>query len=576
MSRTRFRKLLPLVTTLALILPLLLALASPVSAATLCVKPGGPAPCYASIQDAVNAAGPGDVIDVYPNPSAYIESVDLGGHSGALTLRTVNAAGNPTPHTAKVNGGTTGPAFNTSSTHSGNVTINGFVVKTASGSGVGYDYHGIHLHVNSDVVIRNVTASNTGEDGIRVDIAGGSVTITDCTANGNDGDGIHLWNVGGNLTITGCTTNDNGDKGTQVQKKVGGDVLISDCTSNNNANEGIQVEEGAGGKVAITDCTANGNDGDNIYVHDVDGDVTITGCITNGDTDEEGIDVTNTDGDVTIRDCTANDNSQGGIEVRGTGGIVTISNCTAIGNGQNGTDPINVEGDVRITDSVFRLNEQEGVDLDGLDEAHLILVNGNIICDNEDGLWSDESTNAEANWWGDSSGPTHLGNPGGSGDTVIGSGPVDYTPWIDTVTASAPASVMAGSSAVVTFQFSDSAKTVFLGEGPGDLHGDPTFVVTTDNGTVTDPGFINAPNGVLQVTLVPASGGTATVTVDGPCGLDALAALATWEFVPEPGSVVLLASGLVGLAGYAGLRCGGSKQTSRRFGTFGRVITATR
>lgn len=615
-KRPLMRKLQPLLTTLSLILPLLFVLSTPVSAATVTVCATG---CdYPSITAAVAGETYPVTINVYPD--TYNESVDLYKAAGGdVTLNTVNAGGTPTPGTAIVDGGTTGEAFNTSLTHSGNITINGFVVKTAKGSGVGYDYLGIHLHVNSDVVIRNVTASNTGQDGIRVDEAGGSVTITDCTANDNEGDGIHLWDVVGNLTITGSTTNDNGDKGTQVEKKVGGDVLISDCTSNSNVNEGIQVQEGAGGKVTIRDCTANGNDGDNICVDLVDGDVTITGCITNGDTDEEGIDVSDTGGDVTIRDCTANDNSQGGIEVRRTGGIVTISNCTANGNNSDdgfyvgglalatasapdeddelevhveveeddepddleevekqGVRPTanggnvtitnctangnsdsgfrieDVNGDVKITASVARDNNDDGVQLDELGGTTL-LVNGSIICGNGDeGLQLSDSLTVDArgNWWGCTTGPGT-----GACDTIDeASGTANDTPWIDTIAASGPAAVMAGSSAVVTFQFSDSAKTVFLGEGPGDLHGDPTFIVTTDNGTVIDPGFINAPQGVLAATLMPAFGGTATVTVDGPCGLDAFITLEAWEFVPEPGSVVLLTSGLVGLAGYAGLR----------------------
>ena len=68
------------------------------------------------------------------------------------------------------------------------------------------------------------------------------------------------------------------------------------------------------------------------------------------------------------------------------------------------------------------------------------------------------------------------------------------------------------------------------------------------------------PNGTLKVTLVPDTGGTATVTVSGPCGLadlegsKAVLDVLAEEFVPEPGSVLLLGSGLMGLAGYAGLR----------------------
>ena len=57
---------------------------------------------------------------------------------------------------------------------------------------------------------------------------------------------------------------------------------------------------------------------------------------------------------------------------------------------------------------------------------------------------------------------------------------------------------------------------------------------------------------------VPEREGTATVTVTGPCGLGelegatAVLGVLAEEFVPEP--VLLLGSGLMGLAGYASLR----------------------
>jgi hypothetical protein len=83
---------------------------------------------------------------------------------------------------------------------------------------------------------------------------------------------------------------------------------------------------------------------------------------------------------------------------------------------------------------------------------------GNNIHDNYDGIWTHASpydnrsnnvfhfnniynntnsgmtipgaptVDAENNWWGDASGPTHAGNPGGSGDPV--SDDVNYTPWL--------------------------------------------------------------------------------------------------------------------------------------------------
>ena len=66
MSRKRsgLRKSLVVVGVLALVVPLLLAWAAPVSAATITVCASV---CdYTTIQDAVDAAGGGDVINIYP------------------------------------------------------------------------------------------------------------------------------------------------------------------------------------------------------------------------------------------------------------------------------------------------------------------------------------------------------------------------------------------------------------------------------------------------------------------------------------------------------------------------------
>jgi hypothetical protein len=72
---------------------------------------------------------------------------------------------------------------------------------------------------------------------------------------------------------------------------------------------------------------------------------------------------------------------------------------------------------------------------------------------------------------------------------------------------------------------------------------------------VASSGFIGDTEGRLAVTLTPAHAGTATVYVDGPCGPDGSIVVGVGaEFVPEPGSVLLLGSGLMGLAGYAALR----------------------
>ena len=542
---------------------------------------------YCKIQDAVIDATLGDTIHVYPRAGVYDEGVDLSAMEpdGDITLITVNAAGVPTPGTVTVDNHLDAPEFYTGDPpFDGDVTIDGFVLASYYGAidvSVGPKEAAVEggtelgPATSWDVEIRNVDASHTGGDGIVVS-AQGNVTIENCTTNDNEGVGILVGFASGDVTITGCTANDNHwpTTTTRIQGAptcytggicvvdVSGQAKIKESTANNNDQDGILVQPAPSGEagvasaltpdqVIIDRCTANQNELQGISVR-VLGDVTITNSTTNDngedgfyvggllDGDELGAILAVDGGDVTIENCTAKGNTTG-FYTWGIGGSLSIQACIAMDNynGLNLGYPWAAEGTL-VNGSIICGNEC-GVYLGGGDNFHL----GNAI----------PIPNLEGNWWGCPAGPEAAGcDPICQYDSIG----VDFTPWISKITASATVDpVNVGQPTVVSFQFSANPAAVYLGQGPGDLHGAPTFIVTTDNGTVVSSGFIGASEGRLEVTLTPAHTGTATVWVDGPCGLDqsiVLGVVAAAEFVPEPGTVLLLGSGLMGLAGYATLR----------------------
>jgi hypothetical protein len=317
----------------------------------------------------------------------------------------------------------------------------------------------------------------------------------------------------------------------------------------------------ADGNVMIADCVGQGSDLEGIVGWRVGGNVEITNC-TFATYFECAIYLWDVAGDVTISDSTAYDLGSCGILAYNVGGDVTIRRSTADFT-YWGLDLERVAGDIEVSGCLLRDNQSAGISLWHELGGGKVEIHGNIICENgRNGLKIGSpypvTLHAEGNWWGCAGGPGRKGC-----DSIDeGSGVVYFTPWINTISADTGGSrVEAGQPMEVRIRFSDADGTVFLGPGPGDPNGPPPFTVSTDNGILngqgpTVGGFIEGSDGVLNVTLVPERAGTATLTVVGPCGLEGELTLESplEEFVPEPGTVLLLGGGLMGLAAYAGLR----------------------
>lgn len=433
-------------------------------------------PCFTTIQEAVNNAGPAPA-EVFVFPGAYAESVDLSlmgsdiaGAAGDITLQTVDASGTPATGTATISPATAEAIRASVPPFPGSVTIAGFTVSSPDTSGVDFQASG-------DISFAGLTANATLDDGVEVESTGGNVSVVDSIANDNADNGFQI-DAGGDITVTGSTTNGSDDEGMDL---------------------------------------------------DAAGDVTVTDSVANGTLDDDGLEIFATN--ATVVGVTTNENADEGMQIVASADLV-VDGVTAIGNGQDGIDVEAASGNgvsvanVTVRNSITQDNGEDGIEFLELGDTLIGagLAEGNIICGNLAGieLNTDASIDGEGDWWGAGSGPSHPGNASGTGDDVLdsangASGTVDFDPWVDTITGTGVSATVAVAT-TVTFEFTGGNGAVSFAEGPGDPNGAPTFTATTDNGTVSTSGFVSG--GALEVTLTPATVGTATVTVTGPCGLD--------------------------------------------------------
>ena len=373
---------------------LLLAATSQIKADTLNVGLGEP---YSTIQSAIDDANDGDIISVAAG--TYSEAITIDKHiilqgAGDGTIGTVIAPPN--------GGGVSAVTVEAS----GNSETNRLIIRDVFVTGEnGTGANGIEFSGNlniSHITLDSVTSRYNDFHGLSLNISEpNSVTdlvIVNCDFSSNGGNGLDCpsYLSLSDVAITNTSMNDNGDIGAWC----GGEVTNLDVLGGTYNRNGIGSEwgqglliEGTASDVQIKDAEFNANGRIGI---DICG---YSGSITN----------------VSIENVTVADNERGIVIWHDTGLIdgVMITDGTVSGALSHG---------IHITEY---LTSSPGL------VNNVTIENVRIINNDGNGIENDQPliVIAENNWWGDSSGPNHLGNPGGNGDSV--SDNVDYDPWLD-------------------------------------------------------------------------------------------------------------------------------------------------
>lgn len=431
---------------------------------------------------------------------------------------------------------------------SGDIGVTNSMGNGASGpSGDGFD-------------IRNATggifiSGSTGEDNLGAEHSqafdlftsnGGNVVVGDSTARGSNNNGFFVTTEAGsepagNVMISGSLSEGNGSRGFDfegsIDQGLGGAVTIINSTARDNTLDGFMFDD-IDGPIEMSGLTAEDNGTDGVRAVDTRGPISVAGT-TSSDNGGDGLDI-DSFGGVSVENTSVLDNALQGLDIS-SDSDVTVDGVTSTGNGTGNpfADGLEVRGTtgdpgtVRIMNSLVADNAEAGIVLEGLaDNSHQVLTN--VICGNPGvGLKLDGTAEvfAPSNWWGDASGPTHAGNPGGTGDSVeiTGGGTVAYAPWIekavDEILPMPAGDVPAGQTAALRVQFLDENELATLDDGPGDPNGAAPFEISSEDGTLTSGdeagntvgGYLE--NGSLTFEFVGDHEGIATITVTGPCGL---------------------------------------------------------
>ncbi len=184
---------------------------------------------YLTIQEAIDAANPGDEIVVADGTYTGTENKNLDFGGKAITVR--SASGNP-----------------------------GLCIIDCENDGGGFDFHSGE---GSSSVVEGIMVTNGGYYGVAC-VEASSPTLTNCTLSGNYDSGVFC--LGGSPTLTNCTITGNvGGYGGGVLSVGDSGTTLTNCTISGNFASGWGSESGFGGGVycggilTLNNCILWGN-----------------------------------------------------------------------------------------------------------------------------------------------------------------------------------------------------------------------------------------------------------------------------------------------------------------------------
>ncbi len=286
--------------------------------------------------------------------------------------------------------------------------------------------------------------------GIGIKIQNARAYIRNNSITGNVAEGVRVQSNSAPMDITGNFIASNGGDGISLASA--SDIIVSGNNISGNVGSGISIISSNGLTVDQNVVVGNSGSGvlmlfasfvdmtNNVFAsNDIEGanlqsvwDITSRGDAYNGN--HNGFFV-HGGTRVLLEDVTSTANAQAGVRMHNSVDVL-LTRVNASANDQNGFVFFAFDGHMSdfTLDSPRAIgNAQHGLfNANGLGGANATIIttngwwqgNGSGGVRNDDG---DVTTDATCSYWGSVSGPTHGGNPNGTGDAVIGD--VDYSPY---------------------------------------------------------------------------------------------------------------------------------------------------